>query len=132
MASSASMPATRLSPARISNDIECAKYSARLTNPNTIQITTIKTDPRSTVEWNVSFRLTPALSLEEREQRSPRGDESIATKSLFALLSFIVQFQWFAVFGWCAPERRLAPRVQSARSWTRRGRFAAARVESEP
>src|SRR2546430_16510820 len=132
MASSASMPATRLSPARISNDIECAKYSARLTNPNTIQITTIKTEPRSPVEWNLSLRLTPALSLEEREQRLPRGDESIAAKSLFALPSFIAQLHWLAVFGWFAPERRSAPRAQSARSWIRRGRFGAAPVEFVP
>src|SRR5213082_1741197 len=47
MASSAFMPATRLSAARISKDMEWAKYSARLTNPNAIQITRINTEPRS-------------------------------------------------------------------------------------
>src|SRR5438876_212793 len=64
MASSAFMPATRLSAARISKDMECAKYSARLTNPNAIQITMINTEPRSPRDGSGSFALSLNRSVE--------------------------------------------------------------------
>src|SRR5438034_11522124 len=67
MASSASTPATRLSAARDSGDIECAKYNARLTNPNAIQSTMINTEP----SWRAGRAVAHVFNMQYR--RFPNG-----------------------------------------------------------
>src|SRR6266498_5695428 len=80
MASSAFMPATRLSAPRISKVMECAKYSARLTNPNAIQITMINTEPRSRRDERGPFPLPMTLvaaGVSPHELRSPQRMRSL-------------------------------------------------------
>src|SRR5262249_49327243 len=49
------MPARRLSDARNSNVIECAKYKAMLTRPKAIHRTIMRTEPRSLHRLHFAF-----------------------------------------------------------------------------
>src|SRR6266542_823153 len=108
MACSASMLATRLSAARNSRDIECAKYSARLTNPNATQSTMINTEPSS-----------PGQSSQRRY------------RVVLEISSFIAVLRWLALFDWCAPERRSAQQARREPRASGAVRLLSQRVESE-
>src|SRR2546423_1784127 len=105
MACSASMLATRLSAARNSKDIECAKYSARLTNPNATHSTMINTDPT----WRVGAGLRLCR---------------------VGALSFIAILRWLGRLHWCALERQSAQRARPELTALGTGGFHWPRVES--
>src|SRR5438128_11094640 len=112
MACSASAPATRLSAARNSRDIECAKYSVRLTNPNATHRTMIKTEPLAFARLGVRRATTNdscrICGRPECGRKNLRGTAGLRR-------SFMAVLRWLFAFDWLGPVRRSARRVRLAR-----------------
>src|SRR6266567_2238354 len=129
MACSASAPATRLSAARNSRDIECAKYSVRLTNPNATHRTMIKTEPlafaglgvrRATT--NDSCRICGRPEFGKKNLRETAGLRR----------SIMADLRWLFAFDWLGPVRRSVRRVRLARTTGERVRRVETRAGFEP